>query len=249
MLIFGHRGARGEAPENTLSGFAHARHKIGVSAFELDVHLSADGELVVIHDATVDRTTNATGPVSAFTVAQLAAMDARSVHTDWPEPAGVPTLAQVLGAHADSIAFAIEIKTDVPARLERVGELVAEHVRRFGIVERSAVTSFDPVALEIMRLVMPNLPRAFIGAYDSHNFLETALRLECRQADMPVAKSSPEMVKEAQARGLRVVGWQGNSPQDLDTLLAWGVNGITSDYPTRAIAYLRERGHTTDTWA
>jgi glycerophosphoryl diester phosphodiesterase len=249
MLIFGHRGARGEAPENTLSGFAHARHTIGVSAFELDVHLSADGELVVIHDATVDRTTNATGAVKDFTVAQLAAMDARSVHTDWPEPAGVPTLAQVLAAHADGMSFAIEIKTDSPDRLEKVGRLVAEHVKRFGLEGRATVTSFDAVALEIMRDVMPDLPRACIGAYDTPAFLETARRLACRQADMPVARSSPEMVAEAQASGMRVVGWQGNTPEDLETLLAWRVNGITSDYPARAIAYLRERSISTDTWS
>src|SRR5439155_21621382 len=76
MLLFGHRGARGEAPENTLAGFAHAR-RAGVAAFELDVRPTADGRLAVIHDATVDRTTNATGAVSDFTAADLARLDAR----------------------------------------------------------------------------------------------------------------------------------------------------------------------------
>src|SRR5262245_48572737 len=90
-LIFGHRGAKGEAPENTLSGFSYAR-SVGVEAFELDVHLSADHELMVIHDATVDRTTNGNGPVAGFTAAELAALDARAGFAAWGVPVGVPRL-------------------------------------------------------------------------------------------------------------------------------------------------------------
>lgn len=247
MILFGHRGARGEAPENTLPGFAHAQ-RAGVAAFELDVHLSADGQLVVIHDATVDRTTNATGPVGDFTAAQLAALDARAASPDWPEPCGVPTLDQVLDAYAATMRFAIEVKTDTPERLERVGALVVDTIARYHLLERVAVTSFDAVALEIVGHLAPDVPRAYIGAYNTPAFLETALRLGCVQADIPLARSSVEVVKEAQARGLRVVGWQGNTAEDLTGLLAWGVNGITSDYPTRALAFLHERGIPTDSW-
>ena len=248
MLLFGHRGARGEAPENTLAGFAHAL-RAGVAAFELDVRLSADGQLVVIHDQTVDRTTDAAGPVSAYTAARLARLDARAAHPDWPERPGVPLLSEVLDGYAGRARLAIELKRDAPDRLERVCAAVVEHVERYRAAAGVTVTSFDPPALEIMRRLAPALPRALIGAYDTPAFLDTALRLECRQADVQLSRGSAEVVRRAQAHGLRVVGWLGNTAEELAALLAWGVDGITSDYPTRALAYLRQRGlPATDPW-
>jgi glycerophosphoryl diester phosphodiesterase len=252
MLVFGHRGARAEAPENTLAGFAYALRQ-GVLALELDVRLTADGELAVIHDATVDRTTDATGPVAAFTAAELSRLDARGGHPEWPAPVGVPRLAEVLDATAGRARLAVEIKTDAPERLERLCAVLVEQLRgrarRSRARRRVTVTSFDPAALEVMRRLAPALPRAFIGAYDTPATLETALRLECRQADVPVARGTVEVVRQAQAQGLRVVGWLGNTEQELETLLRWGVDGITSDVPAWALAFLRARGvPTADDW-
>jgi glycerophosphoryl diester phosphodiesterase len=247
VLVFGHRGARGEAPENTLAGFAHAK-AAGVAAFELDVRLTADGRLAVIHDASVDRTTDGTGPVSAFTATELARLDARRGWPDWPQPAGVPVLEEVLDAYAGTMRFAIEIKRDASERLERVGALLVDQIARYRLRGRVTVTSFEPEALEIVRRLAPDVPRAYIGAYDTPDFLDAALRLECAQADIPLKTGSAEIVREAQARGLRVVGWQGNTPDDLAALVAWGVNGITSDYPSGALAYLRDRGIDPTRW-
>ena len=247
MLLFGHRGARGEAPENTLPGFAYAR-RAGVAAFELDVRLTADGRLAVIHDATVDRTTFSSGPVAGFTAAELVSLDARRSFPDWPEPAGVPLLEDVLDVYAATIRFAVEIKHDESARLERAGELVIAAIERYRLAGRVTVTSFAAEALEVVRRLAPDIPRAFIGAYDTPQFLETALRLECAQADIPLSRSSVEVVREAQARGLRVVGWLGNTADDLAALVAWGVDGITTDYPSRALPYLRERGIDPTRW-
>ncbi|MBI3974563.1 MAG: glycerophosphodiester phosphodiesterase [Chloroflexi bacterium] len=242
MLVFGHRGARGEAPENTLAGFAYAR-RLGVAAFELDVRLSADEQLVVIHDTTVDRTTDASGPVSAFTAAELARLDARAGFAGWPAPVGVPRLVDVLDVYAGAVCFAIEVKTDAPERLERVCALLAAAIERYRLLGNVTVTSFDPVALEIMRRLAADVPRAYIGAYDAPAFLETARRLGCAQADVPLARGSAAVVRAAQAHGLRVIGWQGNTRDDLEKLVTWGVDGLTSDYPSRALAFLRERPH------
>ena len=111
-ILYGHRGAAGHAPENTLDGFLYAR-QIGVRAFELDVRFSADDQLVVIHDETLERTTHTIGRVRDFTVAQLNALDACA---SWPNPAGVPSLVAVLQSHHDLPAFQIEVKTDTPER-------------------------------------------------------------------------------------------------------------------------------------
>ena len=103
MQLIGHRGARFEAPENTLAGFRHAI-ELGLSAVEFDVRVTRDNELVVIHDATVDRTTDGTGEVSSFSLAELRELDARAEFSDWPEVCQIPTLSEVLdvveGHHA-----------------------------------------------------------------------------------------------------------------------------------------------------
>jgi glycerophosphoryl diester phosphodiesterase len=242
-LLFGHRGARGEAPENTLTGFAYAR-SVGVTAFELDVRLSADGELIVIHDPDVDRTTNGHGPVNTFTASELAALDARADFPNWAEPAGVPRLPDVLDAFGDTVVYQIEIKTDTIEALETVAPKLVALIERYGIGERTAVSSFDPEALRIMQRIAPEIPRAYIGRYDGPGFLATALELGCQSACIPHRTSTKATVDEARAHGLQVTGWLGNTERELRLLLDWRVESITSDYPSRAIPFLRARTST-----
>lgn len=239
MILFGHRGARGEAPENTLAGFQYAQ-TLGIDAFELDVRLSADEQLVVMHDPTVDRTTNGSGPVASFDAAELARLDARAEHPDWPVPVGVPTLAELLAALPDVAHWELEIKTDAPERLERICRQLARMVDQFGLDGRATVASFDPTALELIALAAPDLARGFTADFDTPSSLETALRLDCAQVDIPLATGSAEMVRAAHAAGMRVAGWLGNTPEDVRTLVAWGVDRITTDYPTMALETLRQ---------
>jgi glycerophosphoryl diester phosphodiesterase len=237
-VIYGHRGARGEAPENTVTGFAYAQ-RIGVTAFELDVHLSSDQELVVIHDPDVDRTTNGHGPVSAFTASELAALDARAAFPAWPEPSGVPRLVDVLDAFAGTQAFQIEIKTNAPDVLEIVAQKLVDLIGRYAIGDRTEVSSFDPAALAIMRRIAPEIPRAYIGRYDTPEHLATALALGCAGACIPHKTSSRAIVDEAHAFGLHVTGWLGNTQRELRLLLDWSVESITSDFPSVALNVLR----------
>jgi glycerophosphoryl diester phosphodiesterase len=237
VILVGHRGARGEAPENTIAGFAHAR-AVGVDRLELDVRLSADDRLVVVHDETVDRTTAATGPVAGFTAAELAGLDARGSCLDWPERVGIPTLDEVLEA-IGGCDLAIEVKRDAPARLERVCALLVGAIGRHGIADRVRVSSFEASALEAVRRLAPDLPRVYIARYDAPGDLETALALGCAQADVPLASGSADVVRAAHARGLGVCGWLGNTPEDVRALVAWGVDAITTDYPTTTRATLR----------
>jgi glycerophosphoryl diester phosphodiesterase len=246
MIVYGHHGAKNEAPENTLAGFAHAR-RLGVGGIELDVRLSADRELIVIHDRTVDRTTNAVGPVSEYSAAELARLDARGAVARWPEPVGVPTLAEVLVQHADADAprLQIEIKPDSPEHIEQVCERLAALLERTDMGRRVSVSSFDADALRTFRRLAPEVVCAYIGAYDTSAFLDLAVELGCRHADIPLATSSPETVRAAQARGLRVTGWFGNTPDELRALLAWGVDHVISDEPAAALAFLAESTGTT----
>jgi glycerophosphoryl diester phosphodiesterase len=241
MILYGHRGARNEAPENTLPGFRHAL-EAGIKAFEFDVHLSADGQLVVIHDPTVDRTTNGTGAVAAMTVAELARLDARSIFPQWPEPAWVPTLTEVLDIVAGVESMEIEIKTDRPERLQRVAERLLASIRQYDIGDRVTVTSFDPVALEAVARLAPQQRLGFIARFEMPDDLATAVRLRARRCAIPIKTGCKARVQEAHAAGMDVTGWQGNTRQDIATLLDWGVDCITSDYPTLARAVLTEAG-------
>lgn len=237
MVLFGHRGAAGEAPENTLAGFAYAR-RVGVRAFELDIRLSADSELVVLHDESPLRTTGVPGVVGDFTAAQLAALDARGIHTGWPEPAGIPTLAQVLAAHPDLDAYQIEIKRAAPVALPLICRKLAALLAEMGVKERVVVSSFEPEALAAMAAVDPHQPLAYIGAYDSPAWVERAVALGCVGACIPLKSGTQAVVDAAHAAGLQVTGWLGNSEDDLARLLDWGVESITTDFPSRALAYL-----------
>lgn len=237
MLVYGHRGARAEAPENTIAGFAFAE-RVGVQAVELDVRLSADEELVVIHDATVDRTTNASGAVATLTAAELGRLDARKTYPAWPEPVGVPTLATVLASFGRIPYWAIEVKQDTPERTELVCRRLATMIEHYGLGERATVSSFVPAALAHIRQFAPRLPRAYIGAFDQPHFLQTALDLGCRQVDVPIATGSATVVHAAREQGMRVTGWPCNSAEALRLLVDWGVDQVTTDYPSMALAWL-----------
>ena len=231
MLVFGHRGARAEAPENTVAGFRYARG-IGLTAVEFDVRLTRDDRLVVIHDRTVDRTTDGIGAVADLTYGRIARLDARCPFTGWPEPCRVPTLRETLVATADFEVVAIEIKADRPARLVRLIPKLVREIRRQHADARVILTSFDTTALALAREVAPQLPRAYIGNWDSTAALTVARLLDCQQADIQLSTSSPEIVVAAHADGLRVVGWPCNTESEFELLTAWGVDAVTTDYPS-----------------
>lgn len=243
MVPYGHRGAKGEAPENTLAGFAYAV-ALGLKGIELDTRLSADELPVVMHDATVDRTTSGSGRVADLTAGQMRGLDARAEHADWPGPTGVPTLHEVLDAVAPAldVALRIELKRDEPARLERLCAILMRLIDEHGIASRIVVSSFESAALEIMQAAAPGIRRAFITSKDAPGSIRTAERLGCASVDLPTTSLTPDAVREAHARGLTVMGWHGNSAAEIDLLLGCGVDSFTTDHPTRALSYLAERG-------
>ncbi len=241
IRLYGHRGARGEAPENTLTGFRYTLG-LGITAFEFDVRLSADEQLVVIHDETVDRTTNGTGRVADLTLADLRRLEARGQRPQWPEHAGIPTLAEVLDTLAPARpVLQVEVKRDSSDRMRRVCAGIARAVQERGLEDRSVVSSFEVEALELIRGIAPHLGRAFITSTDPAAGIETADRLGCAQVCLQLAILSRERVEEGHARHLEVCGWVGNTPQELQHLVDCGVDALTTDLPTVALEFLRAR--------
>jgi glycerophosphoryl diester phosphodiesterase len=234
MIIIGHRGARFEAPENTVPGFRYAID-LELGAVEFDIRMTRDDQLVVIHDATVDRTTNGQGEVASFTLEQLQSLDARSIFPDWPEPCVVPTFGEVLDVVQILPELFVEIKGDTPVRLDTIVPATIAEILRRDIADRVTITSFDPYALEVARRVAPEIRRGLIGDWDTQQFLDRAVALDCAQADARHATADPGLIAKVRSLGMRVIGWPTNSQEDLDSVLAMGPQLFCTDNPTLLI--------------
>ncbi len=238
MKIIGHRGARREAPENTLAGFRHLR-ALGVRAVEFDIQVSADGKLVIIHDAALDRTTSGKGSVSEYLATELAALDACHVaFPDWPSGEGVPRLEDVLGLLPDFDHLELEVKAasaqDEAAVIARLPALW----ERFGLAGRARTTSFNPRYLQGIKDAAPHITRGFLF---EENFagdpVSTALSLGCTSLGPHQARCTPELVAAAHAAGLIVSTWTVNTRERARELAAMGVDGLITDVPTQALTW------------
>jgi glycerophosphoryl diester phosphodiesterase len=221
-LILGHRGASGEAPENTLRAFALAAAQ-GADGIELDVQPTADGVLVIMHDATVDRTTDGAGRVAELTYAALAALDAG-------EGERVPTLAEALALARGRLLVDIEIKAP------GIEPGVAALVDRLGMADAVVISSFFPASLAAMRAAAPHLCRWLLSVDWSPAVLATALALGVAGVAPRHTAVDAGLVETAHRHGLAVAAWTVNQVDDLRRTLAVGLDAVITDYPARALA-------------
>jgi glycerophosphoryl diester phosphodiesterase len=230
--IVSHRGARFEAPENTVAGFEYAV-RLGMTTVEYDVHLTKDGQLAVIHDSTVDRTTNGSGAIIDLTMDELRALDARSVHTDWPERTPVPTFEEVLIALAGMPNMEVEIKKDTPENLEKVVPLVLETMRKVGRTQGIVITSFEPYALELAMKLAPEQPRGFIAMdWSREEAFEHAARFDVVKVGINLKHATPEIVQRARALGYVAVAWPCNDEAAVAKTRACGFDQVCTDNPS-----------------
>jgi glycerophosphoryl diester phosphodiesterase len=241
MRIIGHRGARREAPENTIPGFRHAVD-LGLTAVEFDVQLSGDGHPVVIHDATVDRTTDGTGPVSSYTLAQLQALDARDTFPHWPEPCRIPTLGEVLEVVEEMTYLLVEIRADRLERLERLVPLVIAEVRKRDLTRTVTISSIDPAALDIALETAREIPRMLNGAWRDPGLRARAIAAGCTDVDFDALATGQDHIDWARAEGMGIVGWPCEAGEDLDRLLAYGVDAVGTDRPALVQELFFRRG-------
>ena len=154
LMVIAHRGASSYAPENTLAAFDLAL-QMGVRHIELDVDFTSDGHIVVIHDDTVDRTTNGSGPVTSHTLAALRALDAGSWFGAQFAGERIPTFDEVLARYKGRVHLHTEIKGRSPSLSQRTADVIRKH----GMEGQVTITSFQTVRLEEMRAYAPELPR------------------------------------------------------------------------------------------
>ncbi len=229
VKITGHRGVAGLLPENTIAGFLKAC-EIGCDAVEMDVRLTSDKELILMHDATIDRTTNGRGEVSKLTVKEL-----KQFLVGGREP--VPTFAEVLEALKDEdIAIQIELKGPDTEKF------VHAVVESFGLTERVSYTSFFHMRV---RYVKENCPSSTVGILVGSNPVDpVSLMEQARASNLHIhyRMVDTRIVNEVHASGKRVVTW--GSVEDtavFNRLLGMGVDAIGSNRPDLFIDYLRER--------
>lgn len=246
-FIGAHRGGGHYAPENTLAGFALGA-RLGADLLELDVQMTADGAVVVIHDATVDRTTNGSGLVRDFTLAALRRLDAGSwFNAAYPARADagyaglpVPTLAEVLAwGQEHSAAFSIELKHG-PVFYAGLEEAVIELVRAAGLAGRVQLMSFDHHAVLRAKSIAPEIAT---GAIWSGRLIDPVAVARAAQADIAnqsAALLTREAVAEAHAAGL-AVQCLANDPALAAQVAAMGVDILDTDYPDLIRAACRGR--------
>jgi glycerophosphoryl diester phosphodiesterase len=231
-LIFAHRGASAYAPENTLASFRLAA-ELGADGIELDAKLSSDGVVVVMHDQTVDRTTNGQGSVSNLTADALHHLDAGSHFSSEYKEETVPTLEEVFEMVGQKVYINVEV-TNYASPLDALPNKVAELIRRFDLGDRVIISSFHPLNLTRFHWLMPSVPLALLAqegkaggwarSWVGNLFPQDALHPYFSDVDAA-------LVERVHRGGKKVNVWTVNDPTEICRLLACKVDGIITDDP------------------
>ncbi|UCD81634.1 MAG: glycerophosphodiester phosphodiesterase [Desulfobacterales bacterium] len=251
FLVIAHRGGRGLGPENTLFLFRRSV-KLGADVLEIDLRSTEDGELVILHDSTVDRTTNGHGPVRDLTLAELKNLDAAYHWT--PDNGGsfplrgneirVPTLAEVFGAFPQ-IRLNIELKESRPEVATSLCNLIEEYQKS----DRVMVASFKAATLKQFRSVCPDVATS-AAASEALPFywlqrihLESVYSPPAQALQIPQYYGekeviTPRLIETAHSRNMRIHVWTINDVNRMQRLIDLGVDGIMTDYPDRLLELL-----------
>ncbi len=238
MIIYGHRGARGEAPENTIAGARHAVQR-GVRHLEIDLRLSADQQLVVVHDDTLKRTTGVNGKVAEHSARTLAGLDARADGPPWPNKrgTGIPTLTALYTALPEIRHWQLELKPLGKRHNPALAAATVAWIRQHR--PRAVVTSSE---LSLLQAVKAALPRQAVGYVSTTREPESAL--DACDCDYLIAGQatleSRAQVRRLQRRGLHISVWTVNDASVIRQLYRLGVDSVISDFPSMALPLAAE---------
>jgi len=239
--IFAHRGSSAHAPENTLAAFKLAiEHQ--ADAIELDAKLSLDQVPVVIHDQTVDRTTQGTGEVRQMTLAELRELDAGEFFDSTFRGEKIPTLEEVFETVGKRIFINIEL-TNYASPGDPLPYIVAELVRKHGLEGQVLFSSFNPLALLRVRKVLPQVPRGLLALPGASGaWARSWLRrfVPCEAIHPEYQDITPRFVQRIHRAGQRIHAYTVNQQEDMRRLFGMGVDGIFTDDPLLARQILAE---------
>ncbi|MFE4367845.1 glycerophosphodiester phosphodiesterase [Streptomyces sp. NPDC056835] len=205
----------GVEPENTLRSFLHAE-RAGMDAIELDLHLTKDGALAVMHDTDVDRTTDGTGAIADRTLAELRELDAGRGER-------VPVFEEVLDAVRSPLQA--EIKDRAAARA------LAEVMLRRGLVERVEVSSFHDEAVAEIASLVPGVRTVLIASRWGADIVDRAGAVGAARLALNIRRLTLETVERAHAEGLGIIGWVVNTQDQLRLARAFQLGAVTTDFP------------------
>ncbi|MFE9258931.1 glycerophosphodiester phosphodiesterase [Streptomyces sp. NPDC006879] len=215
FLTIGHRGVMGVEPENTLRSFVRAE-QCGMDVIELDLQLSKDGALVVMHDAEVDRTTDGSGAIAALTLAELRELDAG-------EGERVPLFEEVV----EAVRAPLQAEIKDPAAAQALASVL---IRR-DLTARVEVSSFHDAALaEITRLV-PGVRSTLNAGRYGEDIVDRALAAGAESVALNIRRLTLETAESAHAAGLKVIGWVVNTQEHLRLVRALELDGAVTDLP------------------
>ena len=239
-LVVAHRGGGGLAPENTLASFRNGI-ALGADFIEMDIHLTKDGIPVVIHDATIDRTTDGKGAINSFTLAELQAFNAAAKFSGASEKQCVSTLAQVLDlAKPSSVKLEIEIKVDAAGqRYPGIEQKVLNEITSRGMLDRVKITAFEFETLKQIRALNPNVTTVALMTTDyfrAHNISQPVTIIDDVASlanGIGVDKNflNANLVQAAHARKLSVGVWTVDTEAEMNQFRMMGVDGITTNRP------------------
>ncbi len=235
-LIYGHRGAKGEAPENTLVSFEQCLQH-GVRRCELDLHLSRDGELMVIHDPTLKRTTGRRGKVVQHDADELVNYDAREGGPGWKTPCPIPRLSELF-EKCDFEHWQLEVKSASRVRAARTVMAIKELAEQHRLVDRITVTSSSREVLRALNRLAPEISRGLVAEYNWLDPLKVARQHGCSLLALKWTLCTPERLEKARKQGLHVSVWTVNEPALMRRLADFGVDSLITDYPGLAVSTL-----------
>jgi glycerophosphoryl diester phosphodiesterase len=238
VMVIAHRGASSYAPENTLAAFDLAL-EMRVRHIELDVALSSDSHVVVIHDDKVDRTTNGCGRVTSHTLAALQELDAGSWFEAQFKCERIPTFDEVLARYKGRVHIHTEIKGKSPSLSQRTADLIRKH----GMEGQVTVTSFQSVRLEEMRAYASELPMGWLVREVNDSIIAQAHAIGVTQLCPRADTVTPELVHRLHAQGFVTRGWGVSTEELMQRLVQAGVDGMTVNFPDKLIAYLEAHNY------
>ena len=234
-LVLAHRGANKVAPQNTIPAFAKAL-EFNADGIETDVHLSKDGEIVVCHNYTVDETSNGSGLIDELTLAQLKAMDFGSYFNKDFTGVSLPTLSELLDVVRKMKLINIEIKP--PKKNNDLVKKVVETINKYGIIENSIVSCFDPECVRLVKEIDSNVKTALLYENDElgNEIMTFGVAKYCKQLNVDAAHPHRKLIThkevvELHNLGMAVNPWTVNLEEEIIRLTEWGCDALISDVP------------------
>ncbi|MFH1319951.1 MAG: glycerophosphodiester phosphodiesterase family protein [Bacteroidota bacterium] len=225
-LVIAHRGASSIAPENTLSAFSMAID-FGADFFECDVHLSADDSLMIIHDGTVDRTTDGTGSVSSMTYNQLRQLDAGYPDKFGSQFAGeqIPTLNEVLSLAKNTIKVCIELKDN------NLENRIMNLVQQFNMKDEVVIFAFNLNQLQTIKNLDPNIAVCNLEAFLTSYSIDDVVNIGGEIVSGGIIFPSQDNINYAHQNNIEIWQWKVEDTEDMIELMTMGIDGIITDYP------------------